>query len=908
LHTMLSQMAQNHAPTKTTPALPQPSQTIQTLFQHRPALTPRHPHPVEGVASLYHAMTFTQENTIFAIGERCNANGSKAFREAQAQEDWDTCVAMARDQAQEGSHALDVCVAYVGRDELSDMTTLIEKLRGSSTIPLVIDSTEYPVLERALEHYGGKAIINSINFEDGEAPAEKRMLLAKKHGASVIALTIDEEGMAKTPESKLAIADRLRAFACGQFGLPEHDLMIDPLTFTICTGNEDDRKLGLWTLEAIEMIHHAMPKVQIILGLSNISFGLKPTARKVLNSVYLHEAVKRGMTGAIIHVSKIVPMHQIPEAQQTAALDLIYDQRDPSQPITPENDPLQKFIALFQDEAGSTQSASSRLPERLEDRLKQRIVDGLKKGLEEDLTLALNHYAPLEIINTLLLDGMKVVGELFGSGKMQLPFVLQSAETMKLAVKFLEPYMEKAEGQHKGTVILATVKGDVHDIGKNLVDIILTNNGYKVINLGIKQPIDAILQAAEAHQAHAIGMSGLLVKSTVIMRENLQYMGEKKLNIPVFLGGAALTQAYVETDCYQAYAPSHQVAYVKDAFESLDLMGRIMAGSFQQYLDERQQAYHQVSISPEHQDTITEALNAQPSPSTLTLHALPTVSITPAIPIGQHHGNTLTPAPRLPLGVQPLSTFTPKALLPRLAYERLFISHWGYTPPEGHLPKRSHPEYQEALAQWATKEGLYEHLHRILTHPEVSETLAPKALWGTFWVKAYQPKDPRSLPELHWFNHHDPSETSRLGVWHLPLATDLPTPEHLAQWVHPDGEAWIHGCVTLGQTISEVARKWFQEDRYHDYLLLHGLLGELTEALSLTLQDMATEATTQTLHRYGAGGILIPDTTLMRDSLTWLEAPQRLGVKFNEETQLLTPEESACFLFVPSPNFTRHGW
>jgi 5-methyltetrahydrofolate--homocysteine methyltransferase len=650
--------------------------------------------------------------------------------------------------------------------------------------------------------------------------------------------------------------------------------------------------------------------------LSNISFGLKPSARKVLNSVYLHEAVKRGMTGAIIHVSKIVPMHQIPQAQQDAALDLIYDRRDPSQPTTPDNDPLQKFIALFQEETSQAQSTSSRLSAVLEERLKQRIVDGLKKGLEEDLTLALERYSPLDIINTLLLEGMKVVGELFGSGKMQLPFVLQSAETMKLAVKFLEPFMEKAEGQHKGTVVLATVKGDVHDIGKNLVDIILTNNGYRVINLGIKQPIDAILQAAETHQADAIGMSGLLVKSTVIMRENLHYMGEKGLRIPVFLGGAALTQAYVETDCYQAYAPHHQVAYVKDAFESLELMGRIMDGRFQAYLDERQQCYAQAE--PSTPRLLLDTLQTSPESlkSTIALQALPTVSMAPTVVIGQHHGQTLTPAPKLPLGVRPTLHWTPDTLLPWLAYERLFINQWGYTPPEGHLPSRGHPEYQGALEAWASKEGLYAHIHRILNHEEVAPTLIPQAVWGAFWVHAEQSQDPASLPAIHWFDNPEPKQGNRLGTWQLPLATELPTPEHLAQWIHPQGEAWVHGCVTLGQPISEVARRWFKEDRYHDYLLLHGLLGELTEALSIALQATIAKAVAQDLgttapqkyHRYGAGGVLMPDTALMRDSLTWLQAPERIGVCFNEETHLLTPEESACMLFIPSPHFTRHGW
>ena len=446
------------------------------------------------------------------------------------------------------------------------------RMRGAVTAPLVIDSTELNVLEAALKLYGGKPVINSINFEDGEAPAEKRLQLAKRFGTAVVALTIDEHGMAKDADRKLEIAKRLTAFACERFGLPPSDLLIDPLTFTIATGNEDDRKLGLWTLDGIERIRQALPEVQIILGLSNISFGLNPAARHVLNSVFLDHALKRGLTGAILHHSKIMPLHKIPEAEAKAAEDLIFDRRRDGY------DPLQAFIALFQDRAAEAKAERKR-PESVEERLKLRIVDGDKLGLGEDLDLAMRSYKPLDIVNTFLLDGMKVVGDLFGAGKMQLPFVLQSAETMKMAVAYLEPHMERVEGQQKGTIVLATVKGDVHDIGKNLVDIILTNNGYKVVNLGIKQPIASILSAVKEHGAHAVGMSGLLVKSTVVMRENLEEMTREGVDVPVLLGGAALTRKYVEEDCVGAYGPG-RVAYARDAFDGLDLMDKIMNGRF----------------------------------------------------------------------------------------------------------------------------------------------------------------------------------------------------------------------------------------------------------------------------------------------------------------------------------------
>jgi 5-methyltetrahydrofolate--homocysteine methyltransferase len=520
------------------------------------------------VSSLYTSVPLRQENAVFAVGERSNANGSKKFRDLLGAEDWDALVGIGREQVREGSHALDVCVAYVGRPEAADMTQVITRYRGQITVPLVIDSTETPVMETALKLLGGKSIINSINFEDGEEKAEQVLGYAKKFGTGVVALTIDEEGMAKEVEHKLAIARRLYEFAVVRHGLPASDLLFDPLTFTICTGVDEDRDHGKNTLDAIERIAREIPDCQILLGLSNISFGLNAAARHVLNSVFLHHAQQRGMTAAIIHVSKIMPLHKIDAEHREAAEDLIFNRRRDGR------DPLLYFVDLFKDvQAAATVKVKA---ETVEEALKQRIIDGDKKGLEDDLREALKKYKPLDIINELLLDGMKVVGELFGSGQMQLPFVLQSAETMKAAVAFLEPLMERLDGSQKGTLVLATVKGDVHDIGKNLVDIILTNNGYRVINLGIKQPLTNILDAAHEHRADAVGMSGLLVKSTVIMKENLEEMKRQGVDIPVLLGGAALTRRYVEGDCRAAYTAPDKVHYAKDAFGGLKLMNSIM--------------------------------------------------------------------------------------------------------------------------------------------------------------------------------------------------------------------------------------------------------------------------------------------------------------------------------------------
>ena len=434
----------------------------------------------------------------------------------------------------------------------------------------------------SLKLYGGKAIVNSINFEDGEEPAARRLELARRFGAAVVALTIDEQGMAKTRDGKLALAHRLFEFACTRYGLPPSDLLFDPLTFTICTGIEEDRKLGLSTLEAIEQIARELPECQIVLGLSNISFGLAPPARQVLNSVYLDHALKRGLSTAIVHFSKILPLHSIPENEVKVAEDLIFDRRQP------DYDPLHAYLALFEDRAAAP-AAAARKSAGVEQRLKHRIIDGDRQGLQADLDQALTKHPALDIINVHLLDGMKVVGDLFGAGKMQLPFVLQSAETMKAAVAHLEPHMEKVEGREKGTIVLATVKGDVHDIGKNLVDIILTNNGYRVINLGIKQPIAAIVAAAREHDADAIGMSGLLVKSTVIMRENLEELTREGIALPVFLGGAALTRSYVEEDCVAAYGTGG-VAYARDAFAGLSLMENVVTDRFSAYVAEAAEA------------------------------------------------------------------------------------------------------------------------------------------------------------------------------------------------------------------------------------------------------------------------------------------------------------------------------
>jgi 5-methyltetrahydrofolate--homocysteine methyltransferase len=536
-----------------------------------------------GLASLYQHQPFDQTMTYLSIGERTNANGSKAFREAMLEENWEECLEIARSQTREGAHLLDVCVDYVGRDGVRDARELVSRLATATTLPLVLDSTEPAVLEAGLECMGGRAMINSVNYEDGDGPTSRFariMPLVVEHGAAVVALTIDEEGQARTAETKFAIADRLIKDLTQNWGMNLVDITVDTLTFPIATGQDETRRDGIETIEAIRRLNAAHPGVQSTLGISNISFGLSPAARHVLNSVFLHECVQAGLTSAIVHAARIMPLNQIPQEQLDAAMGLIYDKREYDADGNVSYDPLTHFLDVFSgvDSKAARQSRAEELAAMpLNERLQRRIIDGEKKGLEADLDEAMaNGMKALQIINDHLLEGMKVVGELFGKGEMQLPFVLQSAEVMKAAVAHLEPFIEKTEDEGKGRILLATVRGDVHDIGKNLVDIILSNNGFETVNIGIKQPINAILEAAEEHNVDVIGLSGLLVKSTQIMKENLEEMNLRGVaeRWPVILGGAALTRAFVEQDLAEIF--DGEVRYARDAFEGLRLMDALV--------------------------------------------------------------------------------------------------------------------------------------------------------------------------------------------------------------------------------------------------------------------------------------------------------------------------------------------
>ncbi|HZU88220.1 MAG TPA: vitamin B12 dependent-methionine synthase activation domain-containing protein, partial [Stellaceae bacterium] len=653
----------------------------------------------------------------------------------------------------------------------------------------------------------------------------------------------------------------------------------DPLTFTICTGNEDDRRLGLETLDAIERIAAALPACQIILGLSNISFGLVPAARHVLNSVFLDHALRRGLTGAIVHFSRILPLHRIPEEEVKIAEDLIFDRR------RPDYDPLSAFIALFEDRTAAPAAKRER-PERLEERLARRIVDGDRQGLEADLERALERYTPLDIINTILLDGMKTVGELFGAGKMQLPFVLQSAETMKAAVGYLEPKMERVAGQEKGTVVLATVRGDVHDIGKNLVDIILTNNGYRVVNLGIKQPLSAILDAAALHRADAVGMSGLLVKSTVVMRENLEEMSRQGLEIPVLLGGAALTRRYVEEDCVAAYKAG-RVAYARDAFDGLMLMDKIMTGGFDAHLAEVREKNRARPAG--NRKRLGRAAEAQtPRPIDLTEIRLRRAELHRGLPV---------PVPPF-WGPRLIARISPQAVLPYLNERMLYQFHWGY---------RKDGRSLDAYMDWARGE-LRPVLKRVFDAAVAERILNPQAAYG-YWQCAAEGND------VILFDETGRREVARFAFPRQDREGGLCIADFFRDVDDPERDVIGLQVVTIGRRASEAAREWFAANRYQDYLYLHGLSVEMAEALAEYVHKRirgelgfaAEEARDPEAmlaqgyrgSRYSFGYPACPNLADQKQLLTLLRAAE-IGVSLSEEDQL-EPEQSTSAIVVHHP-------
>ena len=844
------------------------------IHTRTPALDP-------GASSLYQYVPFRQDKTYLAIGERTNANGSRAFRDALLEEDWEKCVEIARDQIRDGAHMLDLSVDYVGRDGAADMSQLASRFATASTLPIVLDSTEPAVLKAGLEHLGGRSVINSVNYEDGDGPTSrfaKIMPLVKEHGASVVALTIDEEGQARDAEWKLRVARRLIKDLHDNWGMNVGDILIDCLTFPIATGQEETRKDGIETINAIRRLKVEFPDVQTTLGVSNVSFGLNAAARVVLNSVFLHECVQAGLDSAIVHPSKITPMARIEDRQRQVALDLIYDRRrfDGDECTY---DPLQEFLQLFDGvELATSKNARAEalaaLP--LFDRLQRRIIDGEKVGLEDDLKEAMaSGMPPLEIINNHLLEGMKVVGELFGKGEMQLPFVLQSAEVMKTAVAILEPFMEKTGDEGRGTILLATVKGDVHDIGKNLVDIILTNNGYRVVNIGIKQTINQIIDGATESNADAIGMSGLLVKSTVIMKENLQEITARGLDQkwPIVLGGAALTRAYVEQDL-AALFPG-EVRYARDAFEGLRLMDAIMAvkrgepGAALPALRERKVANTRIKSEEIAIDTTRSD-----------------VAVDVDIPVPPFFGS------RVVKGIQ-LSDYA--GMLDERA---LFVGQWGLKGNRG--------EYETMVES----EGR-PRLRSLLNEVQANGWLNAAVVYGYF--PCYS--EGNDLVILHHEGELKGKERTRFSFPRQTRDRRLCISDFFASKESGKTDVVAFHVVTMGSTVSEAAAKLFAANNYREYLELHGLSVQLTESLaehwharmreelavkgddSSDLQGILDQGYRGS--RYSFGYPACPDLE-QQVQLCELLDPSRIGVELSEEFQL-HPEQSTSAIIVHHP-------
>ncbi len=839
-------------------------------------------------SSLYSPVELKQELSVLMIGERTNANGSRKFKQMLADDDWDGLVSWARQEVQGGAHVLDVCVDYVGRDGVKDMTEVVRRYVQQIQAPLMLDSTEAPVLEAGLKLAGGKCIVNSINLEEGEKRLEEVAPLLHRYGAAVVALTIDEDreaGMAKVAPRKLEIAARLHDLCTSKYGIDERDILFDPLTFTIATGNEDDRKLGLETLEGIRLIADRFPACGILLGLSNISFGLKPAARQVLNSVFLHEAQQRGLTAAILHPSKIIPQHKIDPQHWDAAQWLIFDQRGDDRPEgkPADFDPLMHFIGLFPDDDSGEQTKQAAEALSLEDKLQRHIIDGEKLDLEKDLDEALDQYNPLDIVNDHLLAGMKVVGDLFGSGQMQLPFVLQSAEVMKQAVAHLEPHMPREDSQAgKGTLVLATVKGDVHDIGKNLVDIILTNNGYRVVNLGIKQPITAIVGAAHEHSADAIGMSGLLVKSVGVMKENLAEMSRQGLDVATLVGGAALTRHYAETELRETYAGP--LYYGKDAFEALHIMQMLRAGRRDEL---EQDIATRLAKRAETDAKLAAAKGGASSTAVAEAPATSDVATDADIPQPPFFGDRLVE--NVPLA----------EIVPYVNKVALYRGQWGFK--KGAMDADQYADQIENQV-----EPIFQ---RLIEQGQRDEILHPRVVYGYYPVAGagddlivYDPNDEER--EIERFRFPRQQKRRRLCISDFFKSVEHDSRDVLGLF-----------CVTMGPEVTRRARQLFESHHYQEYLYLHGLGVECAEALAElwhkrmrqemdiagddapTIRELFTQGYRGS--RYSFGYPACPEMS-DQTKLFKLLRPERIDCRLTDNWQI-DPEQSTSAMVVHHP-------
>lgn len=805
------------------------------------------------VASLYQAVELQQEIPPLLIGERANANGSKKFRELLLADDYQACLKIAVEQENRGAHVIDLCTAYAGRDEHKDLTTLVGLCAASLKAPLMIDSTTPECIESCLRIYPGRAIINSVNLEDGGISIRRVCKAAKKYGAAVVALTIDAQGMAMTSAEKLRIAKAIHTIAVDECGLRSHDLLFDCLTFTVGSGDDSLRDAAIQTLEGIRLIKSELPGCLTVLGLSNISFGLAPQGRRILNSVFLHEAVNTGLDAAIVDAAKIIPLARISEEDREVCLDLLYNRQRES-----AKDPLMHFIDHFSGKTAPADQEGQDSDLTIEEQLFAKVMDGDKDGVEDLLAILRQRFKPINIINQILVPAMRHVGELFGKGEILLPFVLQSAEVMKTAVSLLEPFMDKTDGNATTKILLATVQGDVHDIGKNLVDIILSNNGYKVYNIGIKVPAETVIEKAKEFQVDMVGLSGLLVKSALVMQDTMPQYREAGLSVPILLGGAALTPKFVAESCVPSYPGP--VVYCADAFAGLKAV----------------QEFENGTLTATVYDSASAVKPMKPGVKVLEI-------------------NRNNPVPEPPFwGQRYVEHLDPAMLFPLVNEQALFRGRWGYR-----RGKMGAGEYEELI------NGTVRPLYQQLIERSIAEGwLQPKVSYGYFPCHSLE-------------NTLLVEAAGREHAFIFPRQNEAPN-LCIADYFKSAGEGGdVAGffVVTIGDKIGEEIGKLYKANAYHDYLMLHGFSVEVTDALAeywhrVMRRELGLEgeeqvngygAVTQEYQgsRYGFGYPACPDLDAHKPLFAFLK-PEGIGISLTENMQMV-PEQTTSAIVAHHP-------
>ncbi len=834
-------------------------------------------HQNKALASLFETRELIQEPAPFYIGERSNATGSKAFRELLLAENYEGTLSVAQQQVRAGAHGIDISVGFAGRDETKDMQIVGALYAQKVTLPLMIDSTQTAALEMGLKQVGGKPIINSVNLEDGIEKFNTVCQLAKRFGASLVCLTIDEVGMAKSTADKVRIAERIYQLATKEHGLEPRDLVFDLLTFTVGSGDEEYFTAAIETIDAIAQFHKMHPEVGFVLGISNISFGLDKHAREYLNSVFLYHCVKAGLSMAIVNVKNTLPMHKIEEAERKVCEDLLFNNRE-------NGDPLFAFIDHFSNVEAVDQGAEDEAFNKMTsaEKIHKLLIDGDKERMLALLESAKDEIAPEKIVNELLINAMKEVGEMFGAGEMQLPFVLQSAETMKASVDFLNPYLPKQEKTSQATLVIGTVKGDVHDVGKNLVDILLTNNGYKVINIGIKADLEEFLKIDKEHQVDAFGMSGLLVKSTAVMLENLKEMKKMGITKPVLLGGAALTKKFIDEFCRPEY--DGPLFYCRDAFDGIVAMSRIEEGNF---------------------DT---DLGSDGDEAEVIVKEKKVVEMPAFEDIKMPSRDLVIPNPPF-WGRRELKADVKELAFDWINHKMLFAQRWGY------VMKGKDKAYKEKFREdelWP----LYEKLKAEILQKEMFQ---PVALYGHFPCRS----DGDSLlifdESEGWFKE-DEINREPLEVVRERAKYKLTFPRQqgkqfrcLSDYFHADRHDVVSFTLaSAGSVFSEVEGALYSEGKFTDYHHLHGLSVELAEAIAEilhkqirlefniaqkeghSLRDVKMRAYTG--KRYSFGYPACPELSMNKELFELLR-PEEFGIELGETFQM-HPEQTTSALVV----------